>query len=257
MKFDYESLTAEPLIYMLMHSGAFVCLLGSIFFFVGLLFGYATWGRYKRHTRELRAEAEAMKEEIAGLKRKVGDQAVKPGPALAMATETIHMPKQDGTTAAAAVPAVTADTITTQDIRLQPSSPAAPAPAREHTPNPPGNVIKTKAAPPPAETTVSEAGKTPEPPPTEPVQAAATPPPTEPTPASATPPPSDAPPPPARNGSPLASIIATAPATEGATPAASAESLPELIELPVTPLPAVEIHPELDPKLGLIYKTRP
>ena len=37
-----------------------------------------------------------------------------------------------------------------------------------------------------------------------------------------------------------------------------ADTIPELIELPpMTPLPAVEIQPELDPKLGLIYKTRP
>ncbi|MDB6004043.1 MAG: hypothetical protein JWR15_1030, partial [Prosthecobacter sp.] len=192
MKFDFESLTAEPLIYMLMHSGAFVCLLGFIFFFVGLLFGYATWGRYKRHTRELRGEAEAMKEEIAGLKRKVGDHAVKPGPILAMATETIHMPKREGTTAAEAVPAVTEETITTRDIRLQPAQ-TTPAPAKEQTPKSPPNVIKAKAAsqaaplPVVPSVPVLESGKTPEPPPTEPVGTAVTTPPSEPVKDAATP----------------------------------------------------------------------
>lgn len=267
MKFDFESLTAEPLIYMLMHSGAFVCLLGFIFFFVGLLFGYATWGRYKRHTRELRGEAEAMKDEIAVLKRKVGDHSVKPAPALAMATETIHMPKKEGTTAAEAVPAVTEENITTQDIRQQPA-PAAPTPTKETLPKAPANVIKAKAAsqivPPPVEPMVPELGKTPEPVPaapeprpTEPVEAAATPPPVEPTPASVALPTSETPPPPARHGSPLASIIATPPAAEGTTHTAPADTLPELIELPVAPLPAVEIQPEIDPMLGLVYKTQP
>ena len=65
MKFDFESLSAEPLFYMLMHSGAFVCVLGAIFFVIGLLFGYATWGRYKRQTRQLLGEASSMKDEIA------------------------------------------------------------------------------------------------------------------------------------------------------------------------------------------------
>ncbi len=250
MKFDFESLSTEPLFYMLMHSGAFVCVLGFIFFVVGLLFGYATWGRFKRQTRGLRSEVEAMKDEIAGLKRKVGDHSVKSGPTIAMATETIHMPKKEGTTAAEAIPAITEETITTQDIRLQP-------PAEEPLPKSRANVIKPKAT------------------------SQVTPPP-EPATASATLSPSEPPPPPARHFSPLSAIIATPPVKEesiaesdttppvGLVPAdtlpaltelpvtlAPAETLPALTELPVTPLPAVEIHPMLDPKLGLIYKTQP
>ena len=66
MKLDLESLSAEPLVYMLMHSGMFVTVLGAMFFIIGLLFGYATWGRYKRQTRELRGEAAAIWREAMG-----------------------------------------------------------------------------------------------------------------------------------------------------------------------------------------------
>ncbi|MEZ5387094.1 MAG: hypothetical protein R3F13_16420 [Prosthecobacter sp.] len=95
MKTDLESLSLEPLLYMLMHSAVFVTVLGVVFFVIGLLFGYATWGRYKRQTRELRGEAVEMKEEIAQLKRRVADRAVTSGPVAAMATETIHMPPRE------------------------------------------------------------------------------------------------------------------------------------------------------------------
>jgi hypothetical protein len=141
MKFDFESLSTEPLFYMLMHSGAFVCVLGFVFFIVGLLFGYATWGRYKRQTRQLLGEAESMKDEIAGLKRKVGDQSITSGPAVAMATETIHMPKKEGTTAEEAVPAVTAETITTSDIRL-PTASTVDMPDKNQPPNLPRHPLK-------------------------------------------------------------------------------------------------------------------
>ena len=257
MKFDFESLSTEPLFYMLMHSGAFVCVLGFIFFFVGLLFGYATWGRYKRQTRQLLGEAEAMKEEIAGLKRKVGDHSIKSGPAVAMATETIHMPKKEGATAEEAVPAVTAETITTSDIRL-PTTSTVDAPSEDQPPKPRANVIKAKAAKPaapPAEAPAPDVVQLSEPPPTEPATVSI----------SAS---SGELPPPARHASPLAAIIATHPVKEepeageesSAAPVGlvPADTIPELIELPpMTPLPAVEIQPELDPKLGLIYKTRP
>ena len=261
MKFDFESLSAEPLFYMLMHSGTFVCVLGFIFFVVGLLFGYATWGRYKRQTRQLLGDAEAMKEEIAVLKRKIGDHSVKSGPAVAMATETIHMPKKDGTTAAEAVPAVTEETITTQDIR-PPTTPKVDVPRKNVAPKSRANVITPKAikqaAPPPVEPTVPDVGLKPELPPAEPATASIT--------LTAS-----EPPPPARHTSPLAAIIAAPPvkeepeagtdapaAAEGLVPVDTISALTELpAELPVTPLPALDIQPELDPKLGLIYKTRP
>ncbi len=90
-----QSLSAEPLIYMLIHSGMFVAVFGSVFFLIGLLFGRLTWGRYKRKTRELHNEAEALKEEIGTLKRKIGDHSIKSGPGAPMMTETIHMPKKE------------------------------------------------------------------------------------------------------------------------------------------------------------------
>lgn len=95
MNLDLQSLSAEPLIYMLMHSGVFVTVLGATFFIIGLLFGYATWGRYKSLSRELKSEVLAMKEEIANLKRRVGDSAIKAISGVAMITETIQMPRDE------------------------------------------------------------------------------------------------------------------------------------------------------------------
>ncbi|WP_395751168.1 hypothetical protein [Prosthecobacter sp.] len=288
MKFDFESLSSEPLVYMLMHSGAFVCVLGFIFFVVGMLFGYATWGRYKHQTRELRGEADAMKEEIAVLKRKIGDHSIKSGAAVAMATETIHMPKKDGAHSAEQAPAVTEETITTQEV-VQPVVPAPDPPTRDELPKVPANIIKVRTASPAgkpleiipkpedkendAETaTVSEAleameaQEAPEAP-----EAPAPPPgPLAEEPAAF---PAETQPEPASHGSPLAAIIASPPHKGGpeeeapvaetpatpdsATTPAASEVLPTVIELSVPPLPALDFHPELDPKLGLIYKGRP
>lgn len=132
MSFDLESLSAEPLIYMLMHSGAFVAVLGFVFFVLGLLFGYATWGRYKRKTRILQGEAAAMKTEIADLKRKVGEQSVRGGPAVAMATETIHMPRQD------------TPVISSEPVRAPDAAPAATAVVSP--PLVPGSIVSTVPA---------------------------------------------------------------------------------------------------------------
>ena len=254
MKFDYESLSTEPLFYMLMHSGAFVTVLGVIFFIIGLLFGYATWGRYKRQTRELRGEAAAMKEEIAQLKRKIGDHSIKSGPSVAMATETIHMPSKEGTTAAAAAPAITEETITTRDIR--PPTSQSNVSSKGRLPKSRANVIKAKTAGKPA-TDVEPArqDEIPSPPPTEPATASIS--------------LAEKPPPPARHASPLAAIIAptvavvsheqdsavTAPEDDKAS--VTADALPVLPELAVAPLPALEIKAVPDPKLGLIYPSRP
>lgn len=258
MKFDFESLSTEPLFYMLMHSGAFVTVLGIIFFFIGLLFGYATWGRYKRQTRELRGETASMKDEIAQLKRKIGDHSVKSGPNIAMATETIHMPPKEGATAAEAVPSITKETITTQDIRLS-ATQEARVPTKDRLPRSRANVIKSKTVPPvasSAELVINEV-KALAPPPTEPATASIT-----------LPPPAQLPPPPApaRHASPLAAIISTPPPEkkedEGEASVAvglvPADTIPTLTtELLMTPLPAVEIQPVLDTRLGLIYKTKP
>lgn len=253
MKFDFESLSSEPLFYMLMHSGAFVSVLGFIFFVIGLLFGYATWGRYKRQTRLLLGEASSLKDEIASLKRKVGDHSILSGPAVAMATETIYMPKKEGAPAAETVPTVTQETIAKRDIELPPAAP--------------------QAAPPPVEASAPESVLTPESPP-----AVAEGTPAESAPTGITPSTAELPPP-APHASPLAAIISAPHASEGsengvdATAAPGglvlADSLPSLTELLLPALPEVEVAPqlelklepqsdsELDPKLGLIYKTQP
>lgn len=248
MKFDFESLTAEPLIYMLMHSGIFVCVLGGIFFIVGLLFGYATWGRYKRQTRALLKEAEAMKGEIADLKRKIADHTVKSGQVIAMATETIHMPKKEA--AAASAP------------QAAPSAPLAP-PSLVESPAPAKvNLIRPKTA------------LKPEPPATVEDSTVAADAPSSEGPAKANPwvvsQPKE------KDISPLAAIIATHPHAQGQTAPAETNAIAILSELSVAPLPEIEIHaepeiarqepqtqtepeikPEEDPMLGLIYKTRP
>lgn len=250
MKFDFESLSSEPLFYMLMHSGAFVCVLGFIFFAVGLLFGYATWGRYKRQTRQLLGEASSLKDEIASLKRKVGDHSILSGPAVAMATETIHMPKKEGAAAAESVPAVTENTIAKRVIHL---------PATASQPDAP-----------PVEPTVAESVLTPELPPAVPAE-----PPGE---STTTGSPSEQQPP-APHASPLAAIISAPHVNAGSetgvdAPAAHggmvlADTLPSLTELLLPALPELEVPPqlelklqpqpdsELDPKLGLVYKTQP
>ncbi len=236
MKFDFESLSTEPLFYMLMHSGAFVTVLGLTFFIIGLLFGYASWGRYKRQARVLRGETATMKDEIAQLKRKIADHSIKSGPNIAMATETIHMPSKDGVTAAAAAPAITEEAIAIRDIR----PPTVGISTNSRLPKSRANVIKARTPAPPAEPATMDEVKSSAPAAAEPATASTT--------LSST----ESPPPPARHSSPLAAIIAPAPA--GLLPP---DTVPALVEIPVAPLPAVEIQAMPDPKLGLIYPTRP
>lgn len=250
MKFDFESLSSEPLFYMLMHSGAFVCVLGFIFFVVGMLFGYATWGRYKRQTRQLLGEASSLKDEIASLKRKVGDHSILSGPAVAMATETIHMPKKESAPAAETVSTVTEGIIAKRDHHLPATAPQPVAP--------------------PVEAIAPESVLTPESPPAVPTE-----PPPEPATDSITPSASEL----APHASPLAAIISAPHVNAGAetggdAPASSgglvlADTLPSLTELLLPALPELEVPPqlelkldpqpnsELDPKLGLVYKTQP
>jgi|GEM_PF-597715 len=262
MQFDFESLTAEPLIYMLMHSGAFVVALGSVCCIVGLLFGYATWGRYKSHTRELRGQVAAMKGELADLKRKVADHSVKSGPAIAMATETIHMPRKDGVEAAEPVPAAavaptaaktaTPPTPPAATPATPPAEPAERTPEKNRLPKSRANVIKPKVAAqpePPVETPSESEDNPPAAPPAEPPTA------------NISLSPAVPPPAPARHTSPLAAIIAAAtppqPEQNGGTPPPSAVTMPMLPELPADPLPARAALPFFDLKLGLIYQTRP
>lgn len=253
MKFDFESLSSEPLFYMLMHSGAFVCVLGFIFFVIGMLFGYATWGRYKRQTRLLLGEASSLKDEIASLKRKVGDHSILSGPAVAMATETIHMPKKEGTPAAETVPTVAEETIAKRDLELPPAAPQsdpslveAIAPESILTPESPP-ALSAETSDEPATTGITPYAAE--------LQQ------------------------PAPHASPLAAIISAPHAKEesetGVDASAApgglvlADTLPSLTELLLPALPELEAAPqlelklepqsdsELDPKLGLIYKTQP
>jgi predicted flap endonuclease-1-like 5' DNA nuclease len=263
MKFDFESLSAEPLFYMLMHSGAFVTVLGAIFFIVGLMFGYATWGRYKRQTRELRGEATSLKHEVADLKRKLGDHTIKSGPAVAIATETIHMPKKEGTTPAGGISSVTSETVASKEIRIPPLTEAARPPMISRLPKAQTGAVKpatgavkpkTGSVTPAAEAKADDAIKAPVP--VTRITASVKLPPLAETP----------PPPPARHTSPLAAIVAATPPVEKkdgdgtaapATDSVPASTTPARTDLPVAPLPAVVVFPELDSRLGLIYKTKP
>ena len=256
MKLDLQSLSAEPLIYMLMHSGAFVTVLGLVFFMIGLLFGRATWGKYMRQTQELRTESAALKEEIADLKRKLGELAVRPGPSVGIITETLTMPPRE--------PAPTPHVQQTISSHAAPAYSASP-PAFE-PPRALPNVIVSKS--PAKQAEVAEAQL--------PTQAVADSP-------EAAPlvqePPSIPPPaagniwvsanPPASTGlgetspravSPLASIITPSHTSAGEL---NGEVLSEIPTLPEFPLPAhadpvkAEVKPEFHPHLGLIYKARP
>ncbi len=249
MKPDLESLSAEPLFYMLMHSGVFVMVLGGIFFIVGLLFGRATWGRYKRQAHLLNSEGSSMKQEIADLKRKLADHTVKTGQSVAIATETIHMPPKEGSPPPS--PAVPTSVMAVAD-----DAAASHAPAKSRVAKPRTNTAKPKQTAREIPAPVDKAGDPPKTggePATASIKLAA---------------PSAPPPPPAQRLSPLAAIIATPPEKEQKETSAAerlSEPVPPEIatsatasaELPVTPMPVVVVLPESDPKLGLVYKTKP
>lgn len=78
MKYEFTSLESGPLLYFLLHSGVFVAGVGCLFFLLGLWFGSLTWGRYRRQNQRLHEEANLLREEMAGLKRKLAEQAVRP-----------------------------------------------------------------------------------------------------------------------------------------------------------------------------------
>ncbi len=218
MKLDLQSLTAEPLIYMLMHSGAFVTVLGILFFFIGLLFGRATWGRYKRQTRELRTEVEVLKEEVASLKRKLGDFSVKSGPAVPMMTETIPMPRKD---AAPSPPAPVE--VRQEKVAAVVGTDGFIEQARQQLSN--GNGIKIHPAAEPDEGTSKDV-------------------------AVAVPAPVIAAP---RAGSPLASIVSHHDAESAGK---KIPTLPEIPATQARPADAPG-RTETDPHLGLVYTSRP
>ena len=230
MPLDLQSLSTDTLLYMLMHSGVFVAIMGTVFFLIGLLFGHATWGRFKTQSRLLAGEIDQQRKEIATLKRKLGEQSVKPGGA-PIATETISMEPATSDMLPAASPI----------SESPPSRPAEPV----HDSNAPAEpvTIKTKAAKSKTNVKAKPAEQ----------KIAIEPLPTAVEAASATPDASAA-------TSPLAAIIAPHPVAVAPKPvseslAADVESLDIFPALPEGP-PA-EIKPEIDPQLGLVYKTPP
>jgi predicted flap endonuclease-1-like 5' DNA nuclease len=77
MSFDLNSLSSDPLFYFLAHSTLFVMIIAGTFFLFGLAFGWLTWARYKYHRRRLVSQVEALKDEIAQLKRKLAEQIAR------------------------------------------------------------------------------------------------------------------------------------------------------------------------------------
>jgi predicted flap endonuclease-1-like 5' DNA nuclease len=230
MTLDFQSLSTDTLLYMLMHSGIFVAIMGAVFFIIGLIFGYATWGRYKTKARVLAAEIDSQRQEIATLKRKVGEHNVKPGSA-ALVTETLPVAINGykppaSTPVIAAAPDSVPPTVTVQaDVKGADNT----KPKRKSIIEPKTalEALPAVVAPPPSE----DAAKTLAPAPTP---------------------------------SALASIITPHPVEKKekplkaapTTPITSLDIIPALPELPPASQPP-PVQPERDPKLGLIYKSRP
>ena len=82
MKIEVPALESEPLVYFLFHSGVFVVVLAALFLGLGLTLGWVLWGRYKGRAGSFVLETEAQKLEIADLKRKLAEQALRPLPAI-------------------------------------------------------------------------------------------------------------------------------------------------------------------------------
>ena len=77
MSFDLHSLSSDPLFYFLAHSTLFVVIIAATFFTLGVAFGWVTWARYKYQRRRLVSQGEALKDEIALLKRKLAGQIAR------------------------------------------------------------------------------------------------------------------------------------------------------------------------------------
>jgi len=238
MNLDLQTLSSDALIYMLLHSSVFVLILGLAFFIIGMLFGRATWGRYKQQARNMAAEIEMQRGELATLKRKLGEHAVRASN-IPMATETFASapsvvapaPEQEAASTSQA-PSVSSDTLPKPNL---PATDTANVSTSERSKSPKHkNLIKVKST----ETM-------PHPEPIAEIPHSTT--------NSATP-------------SPLAAIIAPHPPVVApkekpqveslATASAIMDIIPALPELPATTQP-VEIMPELDPRLGLVFKSRP
>jgi len=252
MPLDLPSLSTDTLLYMLMHSGIFVAILGVVFFLIGLLFGHSTWGRYKTQSRLLVREIEQQRHEIATLKRKLGDHSVKPG-SVSLDTGSITMPSAGSEPSTSDIP------------------PPAPSPVEHQPPPPPSpalpaEVIRDSLAPAePSTASLTAKTKAPKAKPllkAKPAEPNIT---IEPIPTPIEPPSTlpEAPTAP----SPLAAIIAPQAAPGLPKPEKSASEtlataveyldiIPALPELPSSTAPT-EVKPERDAKLGLVYKSPP
>lgn len=73
MPVESSTISSGPLVYFLTHSGTFIVITGTLFFIMGLAFGWLTWSRYRRLARRLQGEIEGNKDEIALLKRKLAE----------------------------------------------------------------------------------------------------------------------------------------------------------------------------------------
>lgn len=258
MKLDLQSLSSEPLVYMLMHSGAFATALGIIFFLIGLLFGRLTWGRYKGQSRELRAEAEATKEEVANLKRKLADLSVKTGPAVPMVTEMIAMPKKSSPATSAPPPAPVASEARKSVLPPSVAPPAsAPAPQKSREPQP--DVIKSK---PPAEAEPASNGANAAP--LAPLAAPAVPPPPQSHASVTIPIMQDAASAAVAHASTLAAIIAPTAAPKKEADSLLAKDMLVLPEIPIGESPSTPAAPraskpdfDFDFQLGLVYRSKP
>ena len=263
MKFELPALQSEPLIYFLLHSGVFVLILGALFFALGLWFGGLTWGKYKLQSKAAHEENQALLGEIAGLKRKLAEQSLRPTtsatatPALLTEalpnTREIFSERQPLYPTLAAMPtppetAPLAPVAEIPNIELAPEVPAlipaAIGPTEEpHIPAPPPKpVIRAKAklpAPEAPQPTIAEPMMEVEPFGFLIAEPAATQPPTT----------KEVP-------TALDSIIKGKPGTKPARGASKAGKTAK-VKLPSAPAPITAPEPEIDPALGPIYREAP
>jgi len=148
MPLDLQSLSTDTLLYMLMHSGVFVVVTGLVFFIIGLLFGRAIWGRYKRLTRIQTGEIQSQREEIATLKRKLGEQSVKSGGA-PMVTEVIPTLPPAGAAASADSPPKVKLPKSKNVIKLKSADDTVPSGSRVSAGEPVSSPLAAIIAPPP------------------------------------------------------------------------------------------------------------
>ena len=267
MKIEFPALQSEPLLYFLLHSGVFVLALAAVFFLLGLCMGAAVWGRYRKQLKLARAELAGQLEEIAGLKRKLAEQTLRPS--------TAPLP--------APTPLLTEVLPSVAEVFPERKMPAAPAPQPAAViPQMPASAqIEEEPLLPDAEAESFLIESAPEPPQAPPVDAlqqlslklkSLS----EPRPAPTAPPaaedegpepfgfllgePAEASPPPAKSLSALAALI-QAPVEPAAQAGDSIESFlaskpaKARASKPAAGLP--EVLPELDDALGLIYKIPP